>query len=820
MAVYWDMDPVQLFEEEIDHELHLRGVFSLTTSRQKAQCLREFLRCEAAGTSTLSPSRASAHDATVELSICANIIGDVCRMLEGSELGDYIFPQCRSRLIHAIERIKRAKPEAPEDQVMAYDLIAAAETRLADIPSQRAKPGRSPPNKVVTTRSPLADVIEQIGGVQSTSGGARPRHSEVQRARMSDLNPSVPEFEPGAGNQQQFSEAAAIVSRENLDLVGRIFDNTSEADAGVPGGAEGICASEPSLSLGRPTASGLVREDVRTEWSRRTTETMRIGRESSATSHEVPSAMPHTEQRSHNGKKDEQFDNRDERHGGLNAQFAQLFPGDRPTPAACANRSRNHERDGQTTRQYEYDQQTRFARQQEDEQRARLVRQREDEQRARADRQHQEETRARFARQQEDEQRARVARQYEDDQRVRAARQDEEEQRARAARRYEEEQHERRERQYRETRDVPLAFARPDDFGSRQQFVGRDDRDAPRVRDNPFWRVERDEPGARRHSVGSQGDRGFQPARRDGRKTVPIHQWRISFSGDGNGLSLHDFLSDLRMLQRSEGVNDAELYASVVHLFAGRARLWYRSWYDTFGCWDELLDALKREFLPPKYDYRLLASISNRRQKQSETFAEYLTIMQSQFNHLAIRVDERHKLGIIEENMLPKYAVAVSTIEIHSLTQLSNICRRIDFACSKRDVGSLFEEKPHVARGVHHNRQRDVHEMEASANEGPGAASELGVGEAECGHPTHPGDSEVCAVQRAPKPVTMNRGEPRKCFNCMAEGHNFAECKQTRNGVFCYGCGSRNVTLFNCKDCSKNGKNGSGRDNASNQQQQ
>lgn len=48
-------------------------------------------------------------------------------------------------------------------------------------------------------------------------------------------------------------------------------------------------------------------------------------------------------------------------------------------------------------------------------------------------------------------------------------------------------------------------------------------------------------------------------------------------------MNLYDFLSEIRIFQRSEGIDDDELMASVVHLLSGRARLWYRAWFDTFN---------------------------------------------------------------------------------------------------------------------------------------------------------------------------------------------------------------------------------------------
>lgn len=182
---------------------------------------------------------------------------------------------------------------------------------------------------------------------------------------------------------------------------------------------------------------------------------------------------------------------------------------------------------------------------------------------------------------------------------------------------------------------------------------------------------------------GSDSGRDRRSACRTARKTVPVHQWKLSYSGEEQGLHLYDFLSELRMFQMSEGVSDEELFCSIVHLLTGRARLWFRSWFDSFEDWGDLVAAMKREFLPPKYDYKLLASLSNRKQKPTETFAEYMNVMQSLFSYLSIPINAEHKLSIVEDNMLPKYAIAVAALDITSLAQLSRVCHRIDFAYAK-----------------------------------------------------------------------------------------------------------------------------------------
>lgn len=723
-ALYSAMDPTQLYAEELDYELSLRGVFNLNTIRQKTHCLREFLRCEKRGEVTILASRADTRDPTVELAICSNIISDVCRMIEGSEMGSLILPQCRSRLIHVVERIKRSKPDSPEGQTLAFELLAVAEARLVETPTPRVLPRRSDNFVLPAPMLPLAGSSDQIQRDQMPVGGAV---GGAQRGRISELNPTVAEFEPRtresvdnpfsplAGN----SAASLRASNGNRNVSLNMFEDMNEVEAVLAQAAD-------------------IRSTL--ELPRSRTQSISSARVENISGPRKPARAFDVTQRSTEAARSERSGEgrRDGRNAGAeNGVFEELRSQNCVSDRAFRD-GRNEEnvrRDFDQRAQYEL-----------------------------------------FAHMYRDEWEAfrRFVRRGEDDGRVEGGAQ-----RAPAN--------------------------RPERFGHDERDVREsvDRYGAPRERE------------ARVNFGDRYGDRGGQHARQHGgvRKTVPVHQWKVAFSGDGRGLSLHDFLSELRMLQRSEGVGDDELFASVVHLLTGRARLWYRSWYDTFGDWAEFVVAMKNEFLPPKYDYRLLTNISNRRQKQSETFAEYLTVMQSQFNNLAIRVDEQHKLSIIEENMLPKYAVAASTIDVVSLEQLSNVCRRVDYAYAKRDVGLPFEERQQVSRPVSQGRTRDVHEVEVSTNDVPSDDSH------ECRGATAE-ESELCALRRGDQSGRPSENVQRKCFNCGREGHNFADCKQAKTGPFCYRCGSRNFTNFTCKDCPKNGDAGSVHNNVSNPQPQ
>lgn len=212
-----------------------------------------------------------------------------------------------------------------------------------------------------------------------------------------------------------------------------------------------------------------------------------------------------------------------------------------------------------------------------------------------------------------------------------------------------------------------------------------------------------------------------------------------------------------------------------------------------------MVTAMKTEFLPPKHDFKLLTNISNRRQKSSETFAEYLNMMQSLFKHLSIPISAEQKLCIIEENMLPKYAIATSVLDIGTLDQLAKVCRRVDYAYTRSPAAVPYERttdhRQNFRPGQYPNRTRALHLVETS-HQSPNAASnfpglEIGAEEdafenqkPEDDHQMEAG--EILEMRRGANNFPFNDPQPaRECYNCRKVGHSFNVCPLAR-GKFCY----------------------------------
>lgn len=291
------------------------------------------------------------------------------------------------------------------------------------------------------------------------------------------------------------------------------------------------------------------------------------------------------------------------------------------------------------------------------------------------------------------------------------------------------------------------------------------------------------------------------------RKSIPVNQWRLTFSGDGRGSHLYSFLSEITLLQRSERMSDDDIMCSIIHLLSGRARTWYLSTYEMFRTWQELVAAMKREFLPSNYDFSLFNEISNRRQRANESFGEYITQMLALFKWINIPISEEHKLYMVQRNLQPKYAIGIAPLEIRSLRQLSEICRRIDNVTNlnNRPNNNLPFDPTNQNNRNQYPRAHNINEIQAMQYPDFG----LQIQEEGRNHR----EAEVYAMARGNScqnnqnvQPTNTRSNVNRCYNCEQPGHHFNGCREERRGTFCYLCGSRNVTVRNCEKCSGNGR--------------
>jgi hypothetical protein len=187
-------------------------------------------------------------------------------------------------------------------------------------------------------------------------------------------------------------------------------------------------------------------------------------------------------------------------------------------------------------------------------------------------------------------------------------------------------------------------------------------------------------------------------------KPVPVYKWGLSFNGKTN---LPAFLEKENDLMVARGLTEEELFRSAYDLFEEPALAWYRSVRDRIGDWQSPVKLLKKNFLPPDYDERLLDEIKSRYQTRDESPAIYVALMNNVFTRLSKTPPEIDRLKIIRRNLCPHYISALALENITSIDRLIELCQKIDDA---------YEAKKRIPPAVKNiNPQLHVSEITATS---------------------------------------------------------------------------------------------------------
>lgn len=259
-------------------------------------------------------------------------------------------------------------------------------------------------------------------------------------------------------------------------------------------------------------------------------------------------------------------------------------------------------------------------------------------------------------------------------------------------------------------------------------------------------------------------------------KPCPVRNWGIKFSGTGSD-SLNCFLERVEELRVARNLSKRRLFDEAIDLFEGRALAWFRVIRSTVRDYDSLITLLKEEFQPPHYDRQLFEEIKRRTQGSDESIGMFIAIMGNLFSRLNQTIPESTKLEILLENIDPYYQPHLAFVDIQSVSQLLDCCRKLD---AKRRLMREFVP-PKAGQST--------------------LEPDLAYRASKCGSARPSG--RVSAVSA--DVVTSSR-----CWNCDQVGHMASSCSADKVR-HCYRCGKKGETVRSCPKCNKSSGNSPGR---------
>lgn len=211
--------------------------------------------------------------------------------------------------------------------------------------------------------------------------------------------------------------------------------------------------------------------------------------------------------------------------------------------------------------------------------------------------------------------------------------------------------------------------------------------------------------------------------------------------------------------------------------------------------WDSLVDRLRRDFLHDDIEDDLWNQIKRRKQKGNESTVVFIAHLETLFGRLSRTPPEVSKVKHIRQNLLPEFISRLALENIASVSQLSDLCRKLeeaDYIKGKIDCKSKQVPKNDVS---------EVNSTQEAKIFPSGSGTQLK--NKFSGKPFNKNIQDSPARNHGARNNSKLRPKEVICWNCKLPNHTANDCKAPK-ALFCYKCGEPNVKVFSCPKCSKN----------------
>jgi hypothetical protein len=251
------------------------------------------------------------------------------------------------------------------------------------------------------------------------------------------------------------------------------------------------------------------------------------------------------------------------------------------------------------------------------------------------------------------------------------------------------------------------------------------------------------------------------------------HRLNICFSGTCDGQVLV-FLEKLTDLQRRLHVSDVRVFEVLPELLTDAADTWFRAFKQDLLTFEDVCVAIKKAFLPPSYESKLLNEIRNRRMAPGESICEFVSKIRATNYRLSQPLADPELVDIVKQNSRPDYTYEFYHSDVKSFEQILASGRMVE------ELARLREEYRPPQR---HSK------FDSTLDWGGNSLSSAVVATI-----TEPPVVAAAAAADVSSVV---------CFNCKKVGHLQRDCREPRQ-LFCYRCGKAGFTSRTCT-CARGG---------------
>ena len=274
----------------------------------------------------------------------------------------------------------------------------------------------------------------------------------------------------------------------------------------------------------------------------------------------------------------------------------------------------------------------------------------------------------------------------------------------------------------------------------------------------------------------------------------PIFKWNIHYDGSCEEDDLMQFLEQIEELCLARGVSHEMLFTSALDLFEGPARVWYSANRHLVSNWPELVDLLKRRFLPANYDREIRAQLDKVWQQEGENVSLFVARVNRLYSRLTMPVLEAEKVAHVRERLVPFFLEHTALIKFDSLQSLEDKCAELERTriCVQRRAQAFSACATTTVKSTSHSatfpRPHTTFNKSVAAKTVNPAAKIVNT------------VSEKQPSSATTSSSTANALSKVVCYNCKQLGHYRSSCPKPFRRC-CFRCGRQGVTIRTCTNC-------------------